>query len=215
MSQSKHFDYQYNAAGINHSHAYLLPVVDAIINECRPQRVFDLGCGNGSVANHLSNRCEVVGIDASLSAVTIANETYPELRIELNSAYEDLASKYGTFDMVISLEVVEHLYDPRAFARNLYGVLRPGGTAVISTPYHGYLKNVVLALTGKMDDHFSALWDGGHIKFWSIKTLTQILREVGLEELRFYRVGRVPPLARSMIAVARKPVSGQQWACRP
>jgi 2-polyprenyl-6-hydroxyphenyl methylase/3-demethylubiquinone-9 3-methyltransferase len=55
-----------------------------------------------------------------------------------------------------------------------------------------------------MDQHFTALWDHGHIKFWSIQTLSTLLREAGFYELRFIRVGRVSPLAKSMIAIARK-----------
>lgn len=77
--------------------------------------------------------------------------------------------------------------------------------AIISTPYHGYWKNLALALSGKMDAHFTALWDHGHIKFWSIDTLRRLLQEAGFAEIRFLRVGRIPPLAKSMIAVARKP----------
>jgi 2-polyprenyl-6-hydroxyphenyl methylase/3-demethylubiquinone-9 3-methyltransferase len=56
-----------------------------------------------------------------------------------------------------------------------------------------------------MDAHFTALWDYGHIKFWSEKTLRVLLEEAGFRDIRFRRVGRVPALAKSMIAVARKP----------
>lgn len=106
--------------------------------------------------------------------------------------------------MVVSLEVVEHVFDPKLFARNLFALVAPGGCAVVSTPYHGYLKNLALAVTGRMDRHFTALWDGGHIKFWSIETLGRLLRDAGFKTVRFVRVGRIPPLARSMIAVAEK-----------
>jgi 2-polyprenyl-6-hydroxyphenyl methylase/3-demethylubiquinone-9 3-methyltransferase len=75
---------------------------------------------------------------------------------------------------------------------------------VLSTPYHGYLKNLALAVSGKMDAHFTALWDHGHIKFWSRATLATLLREAGFSRVEFLRVGRIPPLAKSMIAVARK-----------
>ena len=45
------------------------------------------------------------------------------------------------------------------------------------------------------------LWDHGHIKFWSMATLSELLREAGFQQIRFLRVGRVPVLAKSMIAV--------------
>jgi 2-polyprenyl-3-methyl-5-hydroxy-6-metoxy-1,4-benzoquinol methylase len=107
---------------------------------------------------------------------------------------------------VVSLEVVEHVYFPKQYARTVFDLLEPGGTAIVSTPYHGYIKNVALAVSGKMDNHFTTLWDHGHIKFWSIKTLTTLLRGAGFGEVNFQRVGRLPVLAKSMIAVARRPL---------
>ncbi len=110
----------------------------------------------------------------------------------------------GQFPVVISLEVVEHVYYPRKFAETLFGLVESGGVAIVSTPYHGYFKNLALAVSGKMDDHFTALWDDGHIKFWSEKTLHQLLNEAGFVSVAFKRVGRIPLLAKSMIAIAQK-----------
>jgi 2-polyprenyl-6-hydroxyphenyl methylase/3-demethylubiquinone-9 3-methyltransferase len=197
-------NYSYTRPDLSHSHDYLLPVLERLLNEIRPAKIFDLGCGNGSVANQLCRLYEVEGIDASEDAVRVANEHFPHIRIELGSAYDDLAAKFGQYPVVISLEVVEHLYSPRLFARTIYNLVQPGGAALISTPYHGYFKNLALALTGKLDQHFTALWDDGHIKFWSERTLTALMREAGFESIRFVRAGRISPLAMSMIAVCGK-----------
>lgn len=74
---------------------------------------------------------------------------------------------------------------------------------IISTPYHGYLKNLVLSLLGQMDYHFHVLWDGGHIKFWSKKTLTKLLEEQGVEDIEFRGCGRFPFLWKSMVLRGR------------
>ena len=97
------------------------------------------------------------------------------------------------------------MFYPRQYARAIYDLTAPGGYAVISTPYHSYLKNLALALSGKMDSHFTALCEYGHIKFWSMKTLSALFAEPGFQQIRFRRVGRIPPLAKSMIAIARRP----------
>jgi SAM-dependent methyltransferase len=99
----------------------------------------------------------------------------------------------------------EHVYAPRKYAKTIFDLLLPGGTAIISTPYHGYFKNLAMALSGKMDDHFHALWDHGHIKFWSKKTIKSLLLEAGFVDINFKLVGRIPILAKSMIVIARKP----------
>jgi hypothetical protein len=54
-----------------------------------------------------------------------------------------------------------------------------------------------------MDSHFTALWPGGHIKFFSIQTLGQLLKDAGAKKIQFLRVGRVPALAKSMIAIVQ------------
>jgi 2-polyprenyl-3-methyl-5-hydroxy-6-metoxy-1,4-benzoquinol methylase len=118
-----------------------------------------------------------------------------------------MAAQFGRFPIALCLEVIEHVYAPRDLARALFDVLLPGGTAFISTPYHGYLKNLALAVTGRMDAHFTALWDHGHIKFWSPRTLGQLLAEAGFGDLRCSRLGRIPPLAKSMLVSVDRPVA--------
>ena len=203
--------YPYATSELGHHHAYILPAVeDALRTHGVPpgSRVFDLGCGNGSASARLASLgYEVSGADPSEEGIAQAKEAYPDLDLRLGSAYDDLASEFGTFPALISLEVVEHLYFPRKYAKTAHDLLEPGGIAILSTPYHSYFKNLVLAVTGKMDQHFTALVDHMHIKFWSFKTLTVLLEEAGLEVLEFRRVGRVPPLAKSMVAVARRPVT--------
>lgn len=203
--------YQFGNASASCSHAYLLPTVRRELAILKAQlggkrRLFDLGCGNGSVGAVLyRDGWEVVGVDPSSDGITHAHSAYPELKLQLGSAYDDLATIYGRFPVVMSLEVVEHVYAPRHYAQTLFDLVEPGGYAIISTPYHGYLKNLALAVTGKMDRHFTALWDHGHIKFWSIATLSQLLLEAGFRDIRVQRVGRIPALAKSMLMVVRKP----------
>ena len=202
--------YRYANAGAGHHHAYLLPTIirtlEALDLPAGEQRLFELGCGNGSVANTLSQRgWDVTGVDPSVEGIAQARAAYPGLKLDEGSAYDDLAVQYGQFSVVLSLEVVEHVYAPRDYARTVFNLLHGEGVAIISTPYHGYWKNLALAVTGRLDAHFTALWDHGHIKFWSMKTLGDLLREAGFVDIRFERVGRVPALAMAMIVVARKP----------
>lgn len=200
--------YSYTDAEASHTHAYLWSPTVQVLTASKVKRVFDLGCGSGAFASTLFKQgFEVTGVDPSTSGIENARRAFPQLRFETGSTDEDLAARFGQFEAVVSLEVVEHVYAPRQFAKRVFDLLQPGGTAVISTPYNGYLKNLAIALLGEYDRHYTALWDNGHIKFWSIKTLSQLLAEAGFENIQFKRVGRIPPLAKSMIAIARKPLN--------
>jgi 2-polyprenyl-6-hydroxyphenyl methylase/3-demethylubiquinone-9 3-methyltransferase len=109
------------------------------------------------------------------------------------------------FDFVVSTEVVEHLYDPRSWARGCFDALKPGGALICSTPYHGYLKNLALSIMGHWETHANPLWDGGHIKLWSRATLSALLIEAGFTNIEFKGVGRVPWLWMTMVIKATRP----------
>jgi 2-polyprenyl-3-methyl-5-hydroxy-6-metoxy-1,4-benzoquinol methylase len=201
-------EYQYPSPHGSCTHEYLFPAVLRVLKDegiGAGDRILDLGCGNGSFAARLmASGFNVVGVDASESGIRQARQHHPNLTVHLGSVYDDLLTAIGAFRAIVSLEVVEHLYAPRTFARNVYSLLQPGGLAILSTPYHGYLKNLAIAVAGLSDRHFDPLWDGGHIKFWSEKTLRRLLDESGFKDIRFHHAGRLPLLAKSMIAVAHK-----------
>jgi 2-polyprenyl-6-hydroxyphenyl methylase/3-demethylubiquinone-9 3-methyltransferase len=150
---------------------------------------------------------EVLGVDASKSGIRIAGQAHPACKFVVGSVYDDLAAQHGRFPLVVSLEVIEHLYSPRSFCETFWDLLEPEGVGVISTPYHGYWKNLVLALTNRLEAHFDPLWEGGHIKFWSERSLACLLARQGFCDLTFRRAGRIPALAKSMVVAFRRPAA--------
>ena len=75
---------------------------------------------------------------------------------------------------------------------------------VISTPYHGYWKNLAISILNGWDRHFEVEREGGHIKFFSKRTLTRMAQAAGFRALRFYGAGRLPWLWKSVILFAVK-----------
>jgi hypothetical protein len=67
------------------------------------------------------------------------------------------------------------------------------------------LKNLLISLLNKWDQHANPLWDGGHIKLWSRQTLTALLRETGFVNIQFRGAGRFPWLWMTMVMSANKP----------
>jgi len=208
MMQSATPEYRYHTAQPTWANQYLWPELREIVRSrlAAGAQIFELGCGSGATAAMLSELgYSITAVDPSASGIQLAKAAYPHIHFAERSAYDDLTTEFGAFDSVVSLEVIEHCYWPRKFADTVLALLKPGGVAVISTPFHGYWKNLALAVAGKFDSHWSPLWDGGHIKFWSEKTLRALLEERGFVDVHFLRVGRIPPFAKSMLALASKP----------
>lgn len=182
---------------------YLNPVMLRLARETGASTVIDAGCGNGVLADLLQrNGFNVRGFDFDAGGIAIARKKYPNVDFTVGS-FEDEPG--DPVDLVVSTEVVEHLYSPHDLGSFCFAALKPGGTLIISTPYHGYLKNMALSLVDKWDTHHLPNWHGGHIKFWSRKTLTHMLEKAGFTVTGFVGVGRVPYLWKSMILIARKP----------
>lgn len=198
-------DYGYFDMYANHAHAYisqpLLKILDHQSNKC----ILDMGCGNGSLTRLLLEKgYDAYGVDASILGIDIACKTHPDRFGLVDFAEPVLPEKFKirSFDTILSTEVIEHLYDPREFIALCKAILPPGGQLILSTPYHGYLKNLVISITGKWNTHMNPLWDGGHIKLWSKKTLSILLKEQGFKMTAFTGCGRVPYLWKSMLIKA-------------
>lgn len=193
-----------------HSTDYLWPVLLRMVGVPTIRTtILDLGCGTGTIGAkfwHMGAR--VTGVDPSTDALKIFHERHADcdgFYFVHAPADEQLSSRLGQqYDVVLATEVVEHLYDPLTFAQAAYEALKPGGRFIVSTPYHGYLKNLCLSLRGYWDFHHSPMHMGGHIKFWSPRTLTQLLTTAGFEVIDFQGAGRCPYLWKSMVMSAIK-----------
>ncbi|WP_372733644.1 class I SAM-dependent methyltransferase [Nocardioides sp.] len=191
------------------SHEYLVPAALRWVEHFAPKRLLDLGCGDGRLSAELAQGdSAVTGLDFSTVGIARARERHPEVAFIAQSLAVPLPEEHqGQFDMVTAIEVIEHLLLPRQLFVRAREALGHDGWLLITTPYHGYFKNVALALAGKWDHHHDVLLDYGHVKFFSRSSLGAMAHQMGFEVVNFERVGRIPPLAASMVVVLR-PRSG-------
>ncbi|MBU1191576.1 MAG: class I SAM-dependent methyltransferase [Gammaproteobacteria bacterium] len=186
------------------AHDYIKPTILRILRQLAPRKILDLGCGNGALTHALRKAgYQAMGCDADSEGIAFAQTGGGDFKVV--SVYEDpIQLGDSGFDCVVSAEVIEHLFTPGALPRFAHKVLAPNGHLVITTPYHGYAKNLILSLLNKWDTHIDPMWDGGHIKLWSRTTLTRLLEKNGFTVIEFHGVGRFPYLWKSMILVARR-----------
>jgi 2-polyprenyl-3-methyl-5-hydroxy-6-metoxy-1,4-benzoquinol methylase len=201
-------DYGWSSDQGPQSCGYIAPRILELLKQLNVKRVLDLGAGNGALCAQIGLQgYEVAGVEYDKAGFELARTSHPAISF-YNFGVQDnpaeLLSQEQAFDAVVSTEVIEHLFSPHLLPIYARGVLKQGGYLIVTTPYHGYLKNLALTIFGKWDHHHTVLWHGGHIKFWSRATLTQLLTENGFRVVGFSGVGRMPYLWKSMVLVAQK-----------
>jgi len=111
-------------------------IVLSALGDIKPQRVLDVGCGTG--ANLLLFNGQTVGLDISSKALAFAKRRKKDLLLVQGSA-EALPFEEGTFDLVLALDLLEHLPDDVKGLREMYRVLRKGGTLLVTVPAYRFL----------------------------------------------------------------------------
>ena len=160
------------------------------LREASPFRglsIVDIGCGGGLVTEPMARLgADVTGIDAAANSIPIA-KAHAEA-VGLSIAYEhatgeDLSERGLQFDIVLCLEVIEHVTDPRGLIATCYSLMRPGGLMICST-INRNPKSFALAIVGA---EYLLRWlpRGSHDwkKFITPDELNAMIVESGLETL--------------------------------
>ena len=135
--------------------------------------ILDVGCGKAWVAKTFQNKgVFVCSLDATVINTAKALKHYPsgDHAAVVADAFH-LPFKEGSFEAVIASEIIEHVVDPAAFVRELYRVLSPGGTLIVTTPY-----KEVLRYTLCIHCNQNTPWNA-HLHSFDEKTLASFLRD--------------------------------------
>lgn len=173
--------------------------VARVVRESQPRKgtVVDVGCGAGGLAASLQGSFErYVGCDL------VSYQGFPEepwasfVQANLDEPPYPLASLMG--DVVVAVETIEHLENPRRFARELTRIAKPGGLVIVTTPNQ---LSLLSKMTLVLKNRFNAFQDGlypAHVTALLEVDLLRIARECGLveAEVRYAGAGRMPFTAR-------------------
>jgi len=169
--------------GFDYFH-YTIPRADlaALIPE-GTRRILDVGCGDGKTGPVLKERGfrEIVGIELDPRAAEMATRSYDRVIVG-NVEEEMLPFPRGYFDCILYGDILEHLVDPWKVLRGHREFLADEGSIVCSIPnirYYKILKSLVLK--GRWDYRPLGILDRTHLRFFTLKTIEDMLRETGFE----------------------------------
>ena len=181
----------------------------AVLSVPPGSRVLDLGAADGSVARALKKRgCTVWGIEQDERAAEAALQVCDRLIVadlETKEAFEPLGSQ--TFDVVLALDVLEHLRDPAPVLKRAASHLTPKGVVVVSIPNvtHGALR--LSLLEGRFTYTEQGLLDRTHLRFFDRQAAERLISDAGLTISQNLRVRR--ELDETEIAVDKNGLSAE------
>nr|WP_306127678.1 bifunctional 2-polyprenyl-6-hydroxyphenol methylase/3-demethylubiquinol 3-O-methyltransferase UbiG [Roseovarius sp. MMSF_3350] len=148
-------------------------------------RLLDIGCGGGLLAEPMARLgATVVGADAAAGNIPVAQVHAAQSGLDIdyrNTTAEALAAAGEQFDIVLNMEVVEHVADPATYLTACQRLLKPGGLHVCST-LNRTAKSFAAAIVGA---EFIMRWlpKGTHdwTKFITPEELYGLLRDAGLD----------------------------------
>jgi 2-polyprenyl-3-methyl-5-hydroxy-6-metoxy-1,4-benzoquinol methylase len=174
------------------THSYLKP----------GDNVLDLGCGAGRFTEEMRKAgYRAIGMDISEAALRVAKVHAPDCDFKILKADGTIPVTEESFDAVWTSEVIEHILNVEAFLKEIHRVLKRSGILIMTTPYHGLLKNLLIA-TFRFDKHFDP--EGLHIRFFDRKGLERCLGKAHFDTMSFRGIGRVWKLYRTWFIIARK-----------
>jgi len=192
---------------INDSHVVAVGRVPA------RSRVLDLGTADGSVAALLRGMgCRIWGVEIDPAAAEAARAVCEEVAVDdLNQL--DLATRFEgiRFDVVLMLDVLEHLADPAAVLARVGSVLADGGWGVISLPNVAHASVRLALLEGRFSYMDTGLLDRTHLRFFDRAGVEDLLRQAGWGMFEMVRL--ISPLGSTEIQVSNPdPVLVRQLA---
>ncbi|MCD1624943.1 bifunctional 2-polyprenyl-6-hydroxyphenol methylase/3-demethylubiquinol 3-O-methyltransferase UbiG [Seohaeicola saemankumensis] len=148
-------------------------------------RILDIGCGGGLLSEPMARLgADVVGADAAPRNIPVAQLHAEQSGLTIdyrNTTAEDMAAAGEQFDVVLNMEVVEHVADPLAYLTACRQLLKPGGLHICST-INRNPKSFAMAIVGA---EYVMRWlpKGTHewAKFITPDELFELLRNAGLE----------------------------------
>lgn len=194
-SHGKYYDTYWGPSGFRPRSSGLDPIVrELIASRVGPGKAcLDFGCGDGhTYGQWLSSITgSYIGFDVSKSAVAEAQ------RLGLAAHRLDgveLPLEDDTVDVVVCLEVLEHLFLPAQTANELVRVLSPGGVLIATVPNIAYWRRRIDSIAGRWnpfgdDRSVAEPWRDPHIRFFTLRTLHRMLAAVGFVRINVWGHG--------------------------
>ncbi|MFH1769715.1 MAG: methyltransferase domain-containing protein [Parcubacteria group bacterium] len=120
-------------------------IVDEYISESSSSRLLEVGCGMAETLEHLSHDVRYYGLDPTPSCIVRGKERYPN-HVFIEGVAEKVPFEDNFFDIVLSIQVIEMLHDPKTALEEMMRVIKPGGLFIALSPNFENPKSTISAV---------------------------------------------------------------------
>ena len=189
----------------------------AIVPKASPstgEDLLEVGCGFGECSAYMAKQLgfRVTGADIFLGP-HLTQEQYPGMQFLQFNANNRFPLADASFDVAVAMMVMEHVFEPFDFLRELHRVLKPGATLYLNVPLLSAIQHRMTVLFGGLPTTSSAgwfekrTWDGGHLHFFTVKTLSALMAACGFRMHTMQAVGRLAGLKTLLPNILAKELS--------
>lgn len=147
----------------------VLNLVKRFIGKNQIPKILDAGCGTGMIYSNLEKFGTVIGIDLSKEALKFCRER--RLRTLIHGDLTCLPFKNESFDLIVALDILEHIEEDQVAVSEFYRALKPGGIGIFTVPAHPFI----------WSEHDIALH---HVRRYTMKTFKALLKSQNWKPLK-------------------------------
>ncbi len=161
-------------------------IIDAVVkNGLSAKRVLEIGCAGGATGKKMKETMPVdyyVGVEICEEAAGIARQHLDRVIVAdiEKSDLMDCGLKHGDFDLLLALDVLEHLYNPWDVLASLKKFLKPDGHVVASIPNIQNVTIVNSLISGRWRYESAGILDATHVRFFTMEEIERLFSGAGL-----------------------------------